>query len=46
VGADVAGYDPEAIETTEESFGDRIDYGEDRYDFGSTISRNRSGTSD
>jgi len=31
-GADVVGYDPEAIETTKETFGNRIDYGEGMYD--------------
>ncbi len=31
-GADVVGYDPEAIETTKETFGNRIDYGEGPYD--------------
>jgi len=31
-GAAVAGYDPEAIETTKETFGDRIAYGADKYD--------------
>ena len=31
-GADVVGYDPEAIETTKKTFGDRIDYGEGLYD--------------
>jgi len=28
----VAGYDPEAIETTRETFGDRIEYGAGMYD--------------
>ena len=31
-GADVVGYDPEAIDTTKETFGDRIEYGEGMYD--------------
>jgi len=31
-GADVVGYDPEAIETTKETFGDQIDYGEGMYE--------------
>jgi len=31
-GADIAGYDPEAIETTREAFGDRIAYGDNMYD--------------
>jgi UDPglucose 6-dehydrogenase len=31
-GAAVAGYDPEAIDTTKETFGDRIEYGADKYD--------------
>ena len=31
-GADVVGYDPEAIETTKETFGDQIDYGQGMYD--------------
>ena len=31
-GADVVGYDPEAIDTTKEAFGDRIEYGEGMYD--------------
>jgi UDPglucose 6-dehydrogenase len=31
-GADIAGYDPEAIETTRRAFGDRITYGDDMYD--------------
>ncbi|MFP4227844.1 MAG: UDP-glucose dehydrogenase family protein [Salinivenus sp.] len=31
-GADIAGYDPEAIETTREAFGDRITYGDNMYD--------------
>ncbi len=31
-GANVVGYDPEAIETTKDTFGDRIDYGDGMYD--------------
>jgi UDPglucose 6-dehydrogenase len=31
-GAEVAGYDPEAIETTKETFGNRIEYGDGMYD--------------
>ncbi len=31
-GADVAAFDPEAIETTRETFGDAITYGDDMYD--------------
>ncbi|PSQ73217.1 MAG: UDP-glucose 6-dehydrogenase [Bacteroidetes bacterium QH_1_64_81] len=31
-GADVVGYDPEAIETTRETFGDQIDYADGKYE--------------
>jgi len=31
-GAEVAGYDPEAIETTKETFGEQIDYGDGAYE--------------
>ena len=31
-GADIAGYDPEAIETTRRTFGDRITYGDNMYE--------------
>ncbi len=31
-GADISAFDPEAIETTKETFGDAIDYGDDMYD--------------
>ncbi|PSQ76116.1 MAG: UDP-glucose 6-dehydrogenase, partial [Bacteroidetes bacterium QH_6_63_17] len=31
-GAEVAGYDPEAIETTKETFGNQIEYGDGIYD--------------
>lgn len=30
-GADISAFDPEAIETTKETFGDAIDYGDDMY---------------
>jgi UDPglucose 6-dehydrogenase len=31
-GAEIAGYDPEAIETTRKAFGDRMTYGDNMYD--------------
>lgn len=31
-GAEIAAYDPEAIETTREHFGDRVEYGEEMYE--------------